>query len=199
MTATTALRAEHDHILAMIACLRAACTAAETEGRFDSETFHSGVDFIRSYADAWHHAKEEELLFPALEAEGMPREAGPIAVMLHEHVVGRSYVGKIADHLEAASRGNAEARQTVLRYTLAYADLLTGHIQKENGILFNMADQILGPEQHEHLEQVYRTAIPAGANADTGRYYEALVAELCQRWNVDPREAASVGNNFRCG
>lgn len=199
MTATTALRAEHDHILAMIACLRAACAAAENGDRFDAETFQSGVDFIRSYADAWHHAKEEEHLFPALEAEGMPREAGPIAVMLHEHVVGRSYVRKVADHLGAATSGDGEASSTVLRYTLAYANLLTGHIQKENGILFNMADQLLTPEQHAHLEQVYQSAIPAGANADTGAHYEELVAALCQRWKVDPREAARAGSDFRCG
>ena len=81
MTATTALRSEHDHILAMIACLRAACAAAENADRFDVKTFQTGVDFIRNYADAWHHAKEEGHLFPALEAAGMPSESGPVAVM----------------------------------------------------------------------------------------------------------------------
>ena len=88
MSATTVLRREHDHILSMIACLRAACVVAETSGRFDAETFRAGVDFIRGYADAWHHAKEEEHLFPALFLAGMPRDAGPVAVMLHEHGIG---------------------------------------------------------------------------------------------------------------
>ena len=199
MTATTALRSEHDHILAMIACLRAACAAAENADGFDAETFQTGLDFIRNYADAWHHAKEEEHLFPALEAAGMPRDSGPIAVMLHEHVMGRSYVRKIADHLEEATHRNAGAQSTVLNYTLAYANLLTGHIQKENGILFNMADQILLPEDHERLEQDYQTAIPRGATAETGAHYEAIVARLCQQWDIDPREAASVGANFQCG
>ena len=58
MTATTVLRSEHNHILAMIACLRAACAAAQNEKQFDAETFQMGLDFIRNYADAWHHAKE---------------------------------------------------------------------------------------------------------------------------------------------
>ena len=128
MTATTALRSEHDHILSMIACLRAACAAAENGDRFDAETFQTGLDFIRNYADAWHHAKE-----------------------------------------------------------------------KENGILFNMADQILLPEDHTRLEKDYQTAIPSGATAETGAHYEGIVATLCQQWNVDPREAASVGANFQCG
>ena len=199
MTATTILRSEHDHILAMIACLRAACAAAENNEEFDADTFKKGLDFIRSYADAWHHAKEEQHLFPALEAAGMPREGGPIAVMLHEHVQGRSYARKISEHLEAATEGDDEARFTVLRYTLVYADLLTRHIQKENGILFNMADQLLSPEEQASLVQKYQTAIPEGAHAETGAHYEALVATLCQQWDVDPRQAASIGSNFQCG
>lgn len=199
MTATTALRSEHDHILTMIACLRAACVAAENGDGFDAETFQTGLDFIQNYADAWHHAKEEEHLFPALEAAGMPRDGGPIAVMLQEHVMGRSYVRKIADHLEEASHRDAVARSTVLNYTRAYANLMTGHIQKENGILFNMADQILLPEDHTRLEQAYQNAIPSGATAETGAYYEGIIATLCQQWDVDPREAASVGANFQCG
>jgi hemerythrin-like domain-containing protein len=196
MTATTALREEHEHILALIACLRAACAAAEDGDRFDAETFEAGLDFIRQYADAWHHAKEEEHLFPALEAAGMSREAGPIAVMLHEHALGRAYAGKMAANLEAAAAGDVEARTLVRRYALAYADLLTGHIQKENGILFNMADQYLSPEEHARLERCYETAIPAGANAETGAYFEEVVSRLCRQWNVDPREAASAGAGF---
>ena len=199
MTATTALRSEHDHILTMIACLRAACAAAENGDQFDSGTFRKGVDFIRQYSDAWHHAKEEHHLFPALEAAGMPRDGGPIAVMLHEHVLGRSYVGKIAEHLEAANEGDEEACLLVIRYTLAWANLLTGHIQKENGILFNMADQMLPPEEHARLEKDYETAIPEGADAGTGAHFEGIVAALCRQWDVDPREAASIGASFRCG
>ncbi len=196
MTATTALRSEHNHILAMIGCLRAACAATQNGGSFDAETFQKGVDFIRNYADAWHHAKEEGLLFPALGEEGMPSDRGPVAVMLHEHTLGRTYVRQVADNLQAAIKGDDTARSTVLRFTLAYADLLTQHIQKENNILFDMADQILAPEVQDHLEKKYKISIPAGANADTGKRYEEMVALLCQQWNVDPEEAAGVGATF---
>jgi len=199
MTATTALRSEHNHILAMIACLRAACDAAEECGELDVAFFQSGVEFIRNYADAWHHAKEEELLFPALEASGMPRDGGPIAVMLHEHEIGRSYVRQIADNLNAAGNGDDAARAAVLRFTLAYADLLTQHIQKENGVLFNMADQFLPRDEQMRLEQEYQSAIPSGADAVTGARYEKIVADQCRRWNIDPREAAAIGDAFACG
>ena len=129
----------------------------------------------------------------------MPREGGPIAVMLHEHSLGRSYVRKVADNLEAARKGDDSALSIVLRFTLAYSDLLTQHIQKENNILFNMADQFLSPDEHTRLEKEYETVIPAGADENTGAHYEEIVAQMCERWNVDPREAARVGETFQCG
>ena len=44
-----------------------------------------------------------------------------LAMMLHEHGVGRSYARKISDHLEAATGGDDEAQSIVLNYRLAKA------------------------------------------------------------------------------
>jgi hemerythrin-like domain-containing protein len=198
MTATTALRSEHEIILAVIACLRAACDAARGGEDFDPESFRKGVDFIRAYADGWHHAKEEAHLFPALEAAGMPRESGPVGVMLHEHEIGRAHVGMMADHLDAAAEGDRPAQATVVEHALAYADLLEAHIQKEDGILFNMADQLLPPPEHQRLEEAYLTAIPDGADATTGAHYEKLARELCERWRIDPDKVRSVPESGGC-
>ncbi len=198
MTATTILRSEHEKILAVIACLRAACNAFRNGDAFDVDTFRQGLDFIRNYADAWHHAKEEVHLFPALEATGMPREGGPVGVMLHEHEIGRSHVGVMAEHLEAAAEGDGSARTAVVEHALAYADLLEAHIQKEDGILFNMADRILPPDEHERLEGVYRTAVPDGADSGTGARYEALARALCERWQINPDEIRSTPGGGGC-
>jgi hemerythrin-like domain-containing protein len=192
MTATTALRNEHERILSVIACLRVACDAARSEDGFDAETFRQGLDFIRNYADGWHHAKEEVHLFPALEAAGVPRDGGPVGVMLQEHEIGRSHVGVMTEHLESAADGDGPARVAVLEHALAYADLLEAHIRKEDNILFNMADRILPPEEHERLEAAYRTAVPDGADSDTGARYEELARALCERWQIDPDEVRSL-------
>ena len=191
MTATTSLRSEHERILSVIACLRAACTAAQNEDRFDMDTFRQGVDFIRNYADGWHHAKEEVHLFPALEMAGMPRDGGPLGVMLQEHVVGRTYVRAIADSLDAVAAGDAAAQGTAVENALAYASLLEAHIAKEDGILFEMADRMLSEDEHRRLEEVYSSAIPVGANAETGAEYERLAASLCEKWDLNPDEIRS--------
>jgi len=199
MSATTLLRSEHEKILAVIACLRAACTAARSGRGFDGDTFRDAADFIRNYADAWHHAKEEVHLFPALESHGIPKEGGPVGVMLYEHEIGRSHVRAILDNLDAASAGDGGAQAEVIQHALGYADLLEAHIQKENGILFNMADRVLPPAEQQRLEEAYRTAIPEGATPETGARYEELAAKLCTRWNIDPDEVVHSQPAFGCG
>lgn len=43
------------------------------------------VDFLLQFGDKMHNTKEERFLFPLLEQRGIPKQGGPIAVMLAEH------------------------------------------------------------------------------------------------------------------
>ena len=116
----------------------------------------------------------------------------------HEHEIGRSHVGVMAEHLDAAAEGDGPARAAVVEHALAYADLLEAHIQKEDGILFNMADRILPEDEQERLEEVYRTAVPVGADAGTGARYEELARTLCERWQIDPDKVRAQQGGFGC-
>jgi hemerythrin-like domain-containing protein len=48
-------------------------------------TLEESVNFLRHFADECHHFKEEKLLFPLMEEDGIPREGEPIGMMLVEH------------------------------------------------------------------------------------------------------------------
>ncbi len=61
------------------------------------------------FADQCHHGKEEDLLFPAMEAAGIPRESGPIGVMLEEHNIGRQYVRGMAEAVSGYRAGETQA------------------------------------------------------------------------------------------
>lgn len=109
------------------------------------------LEFIRNFADQCHHLKEEKVLFPAMEAHGIPREGGPIGMMLLEHEEGRGYVRSMlaaVERLEAKDRG---AQESLLRNAKAYLRLLKEHIQKEDEILFRMADEVIPKEMQKQL------------------------------------------------
>lgn len=76
-TATSRLRAEHQLILQVTEVLETLVARSES-GDTDSYALADCIAFIRLFADTCHHGKEENLLFPALEARGMPHDQGPI-------------------------------------------------------------------------------------------------------------------------
>lgn len=142
MRPTDVLRREHEIILHALGLLERVAQQLARGGAVAATTARPLAAFFRDFADAFHHVKEEGVLFPAMIAAGMPSHGGPIAVMLHEHNLGRALVRTLNEqaHLE-----DDEARRRFAEAARGYVELLGAHIQKENQILFRMADQILDP------------------------------------------------------
>jgi hemerythrin-like domain-containing protein len=151
MALTQTLREEHQIILAVLDCLETALNAAPRPDRSAFETFGPFVDFLREFADECHHQKEEGYLFPMLERAGLPHDGGPIGCMLEEHGQGRAYVKAIAAAIEAADSGDAGARRGLVTAGEAYIELLRNHINKENNVLFAMADEMIVDDDAETL------------------------------------------------
>jgi hemerythrin-like domain-containing protein len=141
-TATSRLREEHQLILRVADAMETLVAEADA-GRWNIEAFADCVTFIRLFTDACHHGKEEDLLFPELVNAGMPRDQGPIAVMLYEHGPGRTFAQHMAGALEAARAGDVQARATLRDAASGYVTLIRGHILKEDRVLFDMADQMV--------------------------------------------------------
>jgi len=173
---TRTLVEEHHLILRMVTLLeRNALRIAE--GAYDNWQFYlDGVDFIRNYADRFHHAKEEKVLFAALLENGMPREHSPVAAMLMEHDQGRQYVGAMESAAKEAAEGNGGYAAIVAENALAYAELLRAHIAKEDGILYPLAERLLPARLIDNVISGYATA-EAAVPADFATRYEALVAK----------------------
>ena len=146
--ATDVLKHEHRIIEKVLGAVE---KLANSRGAIPVEQWEKALDFIRNFADKCHHLKEEGLLFPALEEHGIPREGGPIGVMLMEHEEGRGYVRAMAEALSAAKQQPAAARPKLVGNAMAYVRLLKEHILKEDEILFNMADDVLTPEEQKEL------------------------------------------------
>ena len=146
--ATEVLSDEHrviERVLAVVEKL----AALPVEGRLDS--WKQALDFIRHFADGCHHLKEEKILFPAMEERGIPRDGGPIGMMLMEHEEGRSHVRSMLAALTLAETRNEAAKDTLLNRARSYVRLLREHIQKEDDILFKIADDVISPDEQKQL------------------------------------------------
>jgi hemerythrin-like domain-containing protein len=131
---TDVLREEHALILRALDMLEVAAVRTAAGGPVEGGWWGQALEWLRGFADRNHHAKEEVLLFPALEQAGIPNAGGPIGVMLREHTEGRALIAA----METGPDRAASAR--------AYVGLLRAHIDKENGVLFPLADTVLGDD-----------------------------------------------------
>lgn len=113
------------------------------------------VAFLRGFADELHHAKEERILFVRMVANGFPEESGPIAMMLHEHTVGRTLVGVLAALAEKKTPWSDADRAELYAAATDFSGLLRTHIQKEDRILYPMSEQHVSPEEFEAMAQEF--------------------------------------------
>lgn len=175
------LKAEHRVIEKVLTRIEAAAGAAAA---FDAALLGDGVEFLRLYADARHHGKEEARLFPMMVERGFSPETGPIASMLEEHGRGRELVQEAAKWLARAREGNEAARTVVRRSLRFYCGLLREHIAKEDAVLFDLARRVLTPRDLDALESEF-AALDAGDPA--GSLAARLSGEVAETGDAQPR------------
>lgn len=101
MKAVERLKNEHDLIERGLSLLDKAVARIDAGQPLPDGFSAWAPRFFQQFADRCHHAKEEDVFFPILKQRGIPEEGGPIAVMLHEHVLGRDCVGRMREASQA--------------------------------------------------------------------------------------------------
>ncbi|HSM93298.1 MAG TPA: hemerythrin domain-containing protein [Anaeromyxobacteraceae bacterium] len=171
---------EHQTILRVVDAL-ALFGDAVRRGGGDREELFRFLTFIRDYADALHHGKEEEILFVAMVEAGFPREAGPIATMLAEHDVGREHVATLLGLAGTRVEWSPADREEVYLSARGYAELLRAHVRKEDEVLYPMAEQRLPPALKARVDERC-AAFDARHTQDGSRErLEQLATELVTR------------------
>jgi hemerythrin-like domain-containing protein len=138
------------------------------------------VSFIREFGDTYHHAKEENILFVAMVDHGFPREAGPIAVMLHEHDAGRSFVNTLDALAQQTTTWSEADHGTLARTVGEFSALLRGHIQKEDQILYPMAATRLPEPVKEEILRRFQSLEEQQASSGEQERLRTLAASLIE-------------------
>ena len=179
--ASDVLRLEHEAILRMLHAMDAAADRLVDGRAPDPEILEDIVEFFATFADRCHHAKEEGVLFPRLEARGIPRDGGPVGVMLMEHDIGRRHVAALREAAAAHRAGRLVAVELWRSAAADYGALLRDHIDKENEVLFPMAEEVLGPDESEAVAEAFERvehALGEGVHVRMHALMERVVGAL---------------------
>ena len=180
MKATEQLKTEHKAVKLMMKILVAACDRLKEGNKPIIADFDDMIDFLKIFVDQCHHGKEEQILFPQMEKAGVPKENGPIGVMLVEHEQGRGYIRGMSQAIADYKSGTTDATQVLIENVTLYIELLDQHIYKENNVLFAMADKLFSEELQNQLfdrfEELEEKVIGAGKHEELHRRLERLSA-----------------------
>ena len=113
--------------------------------QLNNSFFEKAIEFIQNYADKFHHAKEEDILFEELNKVSADLHCNPIEQMLYEHELGRKYIKNLK---KAVAEKDTKS---IIENTRNYTQLLQEHIFKEDNILYPMADSVLTEETQETI------------------------------------------------
>jgi hemerythrin-like domain-containing protein len=108
----------------------------------------------------------------------MSKEGGPIAVMLHEHQLGRDYIKSLNSVLEEFKGGNKSVINIVILNSRSYIELLRNHIEKENNILFMMADRVLNDTEQSKIFDAFEKLEVEKIGLGKHEEYHNLLKEL---------------------
>jgi DUF438 domain-containing protein len=102
--------------------------------------------YFTEYVDGCHNKKEEGHLFPLIERRGVPREGGPLAIMLQEHQQSRDLLAKLKSVAEDFVAGRTEDSAELHSLFTEYTEFLKNHFWKENDVLYPMARRVMSED-----------------------------------------------------
>jgi hemerythrin-like domain-containing protein len=145
---------EHTYIKRMLEVVRKASLKVLFQDKIDYGDFAQMIEFIRNYADAHHHGKEEKLLFNRMVSEiGGAAEKLVNNGMLVEHDMGRFFIQELETALEKVKGGDREAKLDVIANAISYANLLNRHIDKEDKVVYTFAKRALSKDTMDIIDK----------------------------------------------
>lgn len=137
------LRKEHGNVLKLLDKLEKGINNK------NFELLKGGISVLEKEFDKHSINKEERALFPEIE-KFIPRDGGPTGIMVMEH---KELVGLIGQFKEALNEKNFEKLRGIGNSIFS---VLRPHIDKENNILFMMADMHLDSRQKKAILEKFK-------------------------------------------
>jgi hemerythrin-like domain-containing protein len=136
---------EHDRIKILLRSIPKVCEIMKSLNGLDYKLILDCVEFIKNYADKFHHSKEEEILFKYID-----ENSEVVKSMLEEHKLARWFVKSVLNGVE---KNNVNM---VVENLTNYGELLLEHIRKEDEILYPYIQRSITENQIDELSQKFK-------------------------------------------
>ncbi|MBZ5688064.1 MAG: hemerythrin domain-containing protein [Acidobacteriia bacterium] len=176
---TEELEQEHRVIQQVVGAMAVLIEKLESGKEVDPSVFTDLSEFLQTFGDKCHHAKEEEYLFKLLEKKGVPVSGCPLAVLLHEHEKGRSLMADLKLTSATYVRTPNAGKEALIGTLRRLIELYPAHIWKEDYLLFPMAEKLLSESEQKELSAQFAEH-EAGIGVDVHHGFEQLAGRILE-------------------
>ncbi len=155
MNGIEVLLKEHENIQLFISAAEKICCSILEGDPVDGDLLQEMIHFGQTYADQYHHQKEEKILFHEMSVQ-----LGPVAEkliqhgMLVEHDMGRLHISELKGALERyLAEPNTLDKLQIITELTGYTNLLKRHIEKENNAVYLFGQRHLSKESLERIDR----------------------------------------------
>jgi len=152
MTPVGILMLEHRLIERMIKIMSKELAATEINKQADATFIDTVVDFIRTYADKFHHGKEEDIFFKVLLTKKLTvQDKEYILGLIEEHKQGRAMVGRLVESKENYLKNESGVLDRIAECIKWLIDFYPKHIEKEDRHFFALYRTYLSEEEQDKM------------------------------------------------
>jgi len=151
------LISEHRLILYTVGVLKKEQQKAASVRKVDANFIVSAVDFFRTFADRYHHGKEEGILFNELYKRKMSEvDAAVMRELILEHATARRTVTLLEKQEASYLGGSAEALVNILEALNTLIELYPRHIEKEDKHFFYSSMTYFTEKEQKNMFQKFQ-------------------------------------------
>jgi hemerythrin-like domain-containing protein len=146
------LMIEHRLIERMITVMAGKLQRIQEQGEADPRFIETAVNFIRIYADACHHGKEEKILFRDLQKKDLkPADRQLMDELIEDHKLGRKLTGQLVEAKTRYEKGDNAAIMTIVNTIQQLVNFYPKHIEKEDKLFFKSAMEYLSKAEKDAM------------------------------------------------
>ena len=150
MRATRVLKEDHREIRQMLSILEEMCNRLAAGNRIEPKHFAFIIEFLGLFAIEYHHTNEE-ILINAMRRAGAPAGGTPIDRIEDDHDLLRGMLDQLNHAVAAYTRGDPHAWIDVVDHGRRLTETMFDHMQKEDYIMYYMADIHLSEQEQAEL------------------------------------------------
>lgn len=150
----------------------------------DIEDFQTIVFLIKNFADDYHHAKEEKIIFPLLKNNANKQDV-MIPHMLNDHATSRNMTSNLIKAIEVCNN-NDDSYYNIYENMISYIIHIRTHIEFENKILYPFTEALISDKEKQDLLNLFK-------KVDSSQFCGTIISDciksihrLCDKYRLQP-------------